>query len=151
MSKQLFASATLAMLMVGGPALAQDAATVKVTENNEYGQILTDGEGRSLYLFTTDTQGQEGTEAQVSCEGECLDAWPPLYSEGEPQAGDGVDASLLGTIQHDGQSMVTYNGWPLYYFARDEEPGQTAGQDIEGFGGEWYLVTPEGNRVEEEG
>jgi hypothetical protein len=38
----------------------------------------------------------------------------------------------------------------LYYFARDESAGDTKGQDIEGFGAEWYLVSPEGEKVEEE-
>jgi predicted lipoprotein with Yx(FWY)xxD motif len=148
MSKHLFVAAAFAALVMSAPASAQDTATVMVSENAEYGQILTDGDGRSLYLFTTDTQGQGDTPAQVSCEGDCLAAWPPLYSDGEPQAGENVDAALLGTIEHDGQSMVTYNGWPLYYYARDEEPGQTNGQNV---GGNWFLVTPAGDMVEETG
>ncbi len=48
----------------------------------------------------------------------------------------------------DGRRQVTYNGWPLYTFVKDTAPGNTAGQDVEGFGGEWYLVTPEGEHVE---
>ncbi|MDZ5697171.1 hypothetical protein [Chelativorans sp. M5D2P16] len=141
--------AVAALMLPAVPAFAQDAAMVQVAESEEYGQYLTDGEGRALYLFTADTQGQGDTQAQVSCEGECLDAWPPFYTQGEPQAGDMADASLLGTIDHEGQIMVTYNGWPLYYFARDEGAGATSGQDIESFGGEWYLVSPEGEQIEE--
>jgi predicted lipoprotein with Yx(FWY)xxD motif len=40
--------------------------------------------------------------------------------------------------------QVTYNGWPLYYFAPDEQPGDTKGHEVDGFGAEWYVVTPEG-------
>jgi len=63
-------------------------------------------------------------------------------------ANPAVRAQLLGTVQRrDGAMQVTYNGWPLYYYARDQNPGDTNGQDVEGFGGEWYLVTPEGHPV----
>lgn len=43
--------------------------------------------------------------------------------------------------------MVPYNGWPLYYFVEDAAPGDTRGHLIEEFGGEWYLVTPEGEKA----
>lgn len=151
MSRLVSISAALAATtLFAVPALAQDGAMVKIAESADHGQYLTDGEGRALYLFTADTQGQGDAQAQVSCEGECLDAWPPYYTEGEPQAGEMADASLLGTIEHDGKMMVTYNGWPLYYFVRDTEPGDATGQEIESFGGEWYLVRPDGTEVEGE-
>lgn len=143
------ASATLAALMLSAvPAFAEDAATVKVSESQEYGKYLTDADGRALYLFTADTQGEGEAKAEVSCSGECLQAWPPLYTAGEPQAGDMVDAAKLDTIEHDGKMMVTYSGWPLYYFVKDAGPGQTTGQDVHSYGGEWYLVSPEGEKVE---
>lgn len=147
MLKHLFTSAALAALAL--PALAQDAATVTVAQSDQYGAYLADAEGRALYLFTADTQGEGDTQAEVACSGECLDAWPPLYTEGDPQAGDMANAEMLGTVDYEGKMLVTYNGWPLYYFAKDEGPGQTTGQDVEGFGGEWYLVTPEGEKVAE--
>lgn len=43
--------------------------------------------------------------------------------------------------------QVSYGGWPLYNYVKDQGPGQTTGQDIEGFGGEWYLVSPSGEIV----
>ena len=139
--------------MAGGLAIlscgaAADQAEIQVAQSDQYGPYLADSEGRALYLFTADSQGSGDQEPAVSCSGECLAAWPPLHTTGEPQAGDKVDASKLGTVDHDGQSIVTYNGWPLYYFVKDTQPGQAAGQDIEGFGGEWYLVTPDGEKVE---
>ncbi|MGH6913524.1 MAG: hypothetical protein ACREH3_07425, partial [Geminicoccales bacterium] len=39
---------------------------------------------------------------------------------------------------------------PLYQFAKDAQPGDTKGQDVEGFGAEWYLISPEGEKVEAE-
>jgi predicted lipoprotein with Yx(FWY)xxD motif len=48
---------------------AQDdtATTVMVAETEELGQFLTDSEGRTLYLFTNDTEPGVST-----CGGECL-------------------------------------------------------------------------------
>lgn len=135
-------------LVLAAPAFAQEGTTIQVAQSEEYGQYLVTGEGRPVYLFTTDTQGTADQQAQISCTSEaCLNAWPLVTTSGEPQAGEGADASLLGTVEYEGQEVVTYNGWPLYYFARDEGAEAPQGQDIESFGGEWYLVTPSGEKV----
>jgi predicted lipoprotein with Yx(FWY)xxD motif len=119
------------------------AATVNVAEVGTFGQALVDGEGRSLYLFTNDTQNS-GTS---SCEGECLVNWPPLFTNGDPVAGEGVDEAMLGTITlPDGTTQVTYNGWPLYYYIDDTAAGDANGQ---GVGGVWFLVTPAGEMIEQ--
>lgn len=95
---------------------------------------LVDGEGRSLYLFLPDEQGES------TCYDQCAENWPPL--EGEVEPGEGVDPALVGSIaRDDGTNQVTYNGWPLYYFAADFEPGETNGQ---GLNDVWFLVTAEG-------
>ena len=119
------------------------AATVNVAEVGTFGEALVDGEGRSLYLFTNDTQNS-GTSA---CEGDCLVNWPPLLTDGDPVAGEGVDEAMLGTITlPDGTTQVTYNGWPLYYYIDDTAAGDANGQ---GVGGVWFLVTPAGEMIEQ--
>ena len=116
-------------------------ATVEVSESAEFGPILVDGEGRSLYLFTNDTQNSGAS----TCTDDCLAKWPPLLTDGDPVPGEGVDEALLGTItRDDGTTQVTYNGWPLYTFADDTAPGDTNGQ---GVGDVWFLVTPAGEAV----
>ncbi|HVS66156.1 MAG TPA: hypothetical protein VMT85_21940, partial [Thermoanaerobaculia bacterium] len=56
---------------------------------------------------------------------------------------------LLGTLQRrDGSTQVTYGGWPLYTYAQDAGPDSIEGQDVHGSGGEWYLVSPQGERIE---
>jgi len=130
------------------PALGQDATTIQTGEAEEFGEYLVTGEDRPVYLFTTDTQGTADAEAGISCTSqECLDAWPLVTTQGDPQAGGNADAEMLGTAQHEGQTVVTYNGWPLYLFAKDEGADTPQGQDIESFGGEWYLVTPAGEEL----
>ena len=105
--------------------------------STDLGDVLADGEGRTLYLFNPDAQGDP------TCYDECADAWPALV--GEVQAGDGVDASLLGSATRtDGAVQVTYNGWPLYYFSGDVAPGDTNGQ---GLNDVWWVVDATGNAV----
>ena len=147
-----FLSSAAVTLAVAVPASAQDAITIHVAEREEYGHYLVAGEDRPVYLFTTDTRGTDDQEPQISCTSEeCLDAWPLVTPSGDPQAGEGADSSKLGTTEYEDEQVVTYNGWPLYYFARDEGADAPQGQDIESFGGEWYLVTPAGEEVHDSG
>jgi len=151
----LFATALI------GFTFAQDmgGVTVGVAQSDAHGPYLVDGEGYSLYLFADEARRGQGPErmtegvreAAVSCTGDCLDAWPALTSEAEVTAGDGLEPALLYTAEVDGRSQVVYDGWPLYTFARDEEPGQTVGQAVNGFGGTWYLVAPSGTAVGPDG
>lgn len=122
-------------------------ARVAVEQQEPYGTYLTDADGRTLYLFTADTQGQSS-----ACYDACAEAWPPLLAMGEPTAAaSAVDGGMLGTIERrDGSMQVTYNGWPLYYYREDQGAGEVTGQDIHSFGGEWYLVSPQGTQLEAE-
>ena len=55
---------------------------------------------------------------------------------------------MIGSFTRpDGIVQATYNGWPLYRFAEDFAPGDINGHDFEEFGGEWYLLTPEGHAL----
>jgi predicted lipoprotein with Yx(FWY)xxD motif len=121
--------------------------TVMVSESADYGSILTNNEGMSLYVFMADTQN--GGASTCNADDGCSTEWPPLVSEGQPVAGEGVDAAMLGTItREDGTMQVTYNGWPLYLFEEDGAPGDVNGQGLEEFGGLWYLVSPTGEAIQ---
>lgn len=134
---------------------AEEAASVPVTvavigivNSSEYGPYLTDGQGRAIYLFEGDEQGGAEGSAVSTCYEDCAKAWPPVTTTDRPRLVGQVDESLVGTTERrDGTEQVTYNGWPLYHFAKDFGPRETTGQDIEDFGAEWYLVTPEGEKV----
>jgi predicted lipoprotein with Yx(FWY)xxD motif len=143
MSLLAFASAVLA----AGPALA-DAVKLQTEKSAKYGTYVTDAKGRALYMFQADKQGQGQTKAQSNCYDACAKAWPPLIAEGSPEAGSNIDKSKIDTVERkDGSKQVTYNGWPLYYFVKDKGKGDTTGQDVKGFGAEWYLLTAGGERV----
>ena len=122
-------------------AASGGAATVD-TKAGAAGDYLTDATGRTLYLWVADTS------TTSTCAGSCASAWPPLTTNGAPQAGSGVQASLLGTsVRSDGTTQVTYAGHPLYYFADDTAPGDTMGQGSNGFGALWWEVTPAGAAI----
>ncbi len=115
-------------------------AAVKVGKNDQLGSFLVDDKGMTLYLFTKDTPNTS------NCYDKCATTWPPLLTTGKAASGNGVDASKLGTTQRkDGTTQVTYNGWPLYYYAKDKAAGDVTGQDV---GGVWFVVSPAGDKVE---
>ncbi|NUT49261.1 MAG: hypothetical protein HOV94_18430 [Saccharothrix sp.] len=103
------------------------------------GEVVQDGDGRTLYRFDKDTPDP----AKSNCEGQCAVTWPPLLTDGTPQL-QGVDPALVSTVKRaDGTQQVTLAGWPLYTYAKDEAPGQWKGQ---GVGGTWFVVQPNGKR-----
>ncbi len=112
-------------------------SALAVAQDPTLGQIMTDGSGRTLYVFMNDTPGTS------NCYDACAQKWPALYAAGTTDVKEGAQASLLGTtVRKDGTIQVTYNGRPLYYWASDVKPGDTLGQ---GVGSVWFVVTPAGD------
>lgn len=134
-------AATTSASTSGGASAA--AATIDVADNQSLGPILTDADGNTVYLFEKD-------EADESyCSGECASVWPPVTTDGDAQAGDGADASLLTTIERDdGTQQVAYDGHPLYLYQGDSKPGDANGNGLDQFGAEWYALTPDGSTAE---
>lgn len=103
------------------------------------GRILTDANGRSLYLFDEDERNRS------HCFAGCADVWPPVLVSGRPRAGAGVSAKRLTTTRRGKSArQLVYAGHPLYRLDADTRAGQTQG---EGFGGTWWLVAPSGHRI----
>jgi predicted lipoprotein with Yx(FWY)xxD motif len=117
---------------------AKAAASVKLADN-PLGKVLVDSEGRTLYLFTKDTS------TASNCSAACASTWPPLITSGTPALGAGLDAALFGTIvRTDGTNQVTFNGHPIYYYAKDANPGDTTGQKV---GGVWFAIDAHGTPI----
>jgi predicted lipoprotein with Yx(FWY)xxD motif len=127
-----------------GAAPAEDGAVAGTTikaSGSEFGTILFGPDDGAIYLFDK----EKGTTSE--CYGACAEAWPPVLTEGEPQAGSGAKAGLLGTTERtDGSTQVTYAGHPLYYYAHDP-PGEVLCHDVEEFGGLWLVIEPSGVAV----
>jgi predicted lipoprotein with Yx(FWY)xxD motif len=105
------------------------------------GTVLVTSRGYAMYMFAPDDQ------RQVTCTGLCAATWPPVKIPARARlvAGPGVHADLLGSDPDpSGGRVLTYNGWPLYTYSGDVQPGQDTGQGIDLNGGVWYLMRPSG-------
>ena len=125
---------TMMLGLFGGPvAQAQSTDSILTHVTPGLGPILTDSAGRTLYMFTKDAPGLS------TCYDQCASAWPPLTSASEPVLPDGLPGVLGSTPRTDGSLQVTYNGMPLYYWVKDQQPGDTTGQNV---GGVWFVINP---------
>lgn len=135
--KKLLALAVVLMLLSGLiPAQAQSDATVMLGTSEALGKFLVDGKGMTLYLFTKDAPNVS------NCYDQCAVNWPPLLVEKDASlsAGEGVPGKLGKIERKDGTFQVTYNQWPLYYWVKDGNPGDTTGHKV---GDVWYVINPE--------
>jgi predicted lipoprotein with Yx(FWY)xxD motif len=145
--KKLFALLLVATLLPAAGAASTGGADMELklalkVRNTRYGPILFDGKDRVLYGFTRDKRGGKST-----CYGACARAWPVYFSKGKVKAMRGVRQSLIGTVRRrNGRLQVTYNGWPLYYYAH-EGPREVKCQGVDEFGGLWLVVKPNGRLV----
>jgi predicted lipoprotein with Yx(FWY)xxD motif len=120
-------------------AMEKDGTTITLRDSN-FGPMLFDSNKQAIYVFERDARNE------TVCYGECAEAWPPVITDGRPQAAKGVRASLLGTIERrDGRRQVTYAGKPLYFYAH-EDPGVVLCHNVNLNGGYWWAVGADGKR-----
>jgi len=113
-----------------------------ILSDSRYGKILFDGSGRTLYLFGADG----GTDSH--CYNACATAWPPFVIAHPPVVGQGlVQGSVSTTARTGGGDQVVYAGHPLYYYAGDHAEGEIKCQAVVEFGGGWYVVDGNGNKI----
>ncbi|GAA1086932.1 hypothetical protein [Nocardiopsis composta] len=119
--------------------LGESGIALTVREAGDLGDVVADGDGYTLYLFT-----QDGTEPPFSsCVADCAEQWPPAPADGEVE---GVDEGLVGQVEReDGEEQITLGGAPLYRYAGDVEPGDANGA---GMDGAWFAVAPDGTRID---
>jgi predicted lipoprotein with Yx(FWY)xxD motif len=138
----LLAGSALAVASAPAAESRAEAVPTLTVRSTEFGRILFDGRGQALYAFTRDKRG-----GKSQCYGSCAAAWPVYYAKGTLRAGAGVTKSLIGTVKRrDGRLQVTYNGWPLYFYAH-EGRGEVKCQNVVTHGGTWLVVRPSGRLV----
>lgn len=116
------ASAAAIVLAACGSMMPGAQAAAPATMTNG---VLVGPNGMTLYTFDRDSGGKS------ACNGPCAANWPPLLAQG-PVSGD------FGVItRDDGQQQVTYKGKPLYYWSKDQKPGDKAG---DGFNNIWHVA-----------
>ncbi|MDQ0382198.1 hypothetical protein [Amycolatopsis thermophila] len=135
------AAVLLAALVSGcGPAAPpRPPADLRVTSADVLGDVVTDGQGRTLYRFDLDSPSAS------NCFGACASRWPPAVAGAAAPATDGIAPGLAGVlVRPDGVRQLTLAGWPLYRYLNDTAPGQANGQGVDGT---WFAVTPAGAKA----
>jgi predicted lipoprotein with Yx(FWY)xxD motif len=86
------------------------------------GSMLVGSNGMTLYTFDKDAAGS----GKSLCNGPCAGNWPPLY------AADGSTASGDWSIvtREDGKRQWAFRGKPLYFWVKDQKPGDTTGDGV---------------------
>jgi len=107
---------------------------VELGTNSTFGKYLTDTNGKSLYFFASDADGNS------TCSGNCATTWPAFLMESETIPA-GLLAADFGVITRaDGTEQTTYKGWPLYSFSGDDAADEITG---DGTGGTWFVAKPD--------
>lgn len=111
-----------------GPAL-------QVLSTDEVDKYLADDKGMTIYYFKNDVEGKS------NCVDDCLANWP-LVKAGDYEVPEGYDKADFGKItrEDNGEDQLTYKGYPLYYFVKDESQGDMNGEGVKGV---WHIVNNE--------
>ena len=96
------------------------------TATTDFGEALVDAGGMSLYGFLNDTGGIS------ACYDACAETWPPVLVDGSDLPA-GLDAAVFSVSERtDGTHQLVAGDWPLYLYAPDTAPGDTAGGNGDG-------------------
>jgi predicted lipoprotein with Yx(FWY)xxD motif len=132
---------TLIALVIVVTACAGDAnTTTKLSSRSgPYGDYVVDGEGRAVYAFSGDANGQS------ACLTNCATVWPPVTVEKIPRVEGVMDSAQLVVIRRpDGMRQLSYAGQPLYFSATDRAGAEPWAHYAMSFGGRFTLVSPTG-------
>ena len=91
--------------------------------------VMTGPNGMTLYTFDKDVPGS----GKSVCNGQCATNWPPFAAPANEGAGG--DWSIV--TRDDGSKQWACAGKPLYYYAKDQQPGDVTGDN---FNKIWHVV-----------
>lgn len=93
------------------------------------GGVLAGATGMTLYTFDRDLAGS----GKSVCNGPCAANWPPLSASDSARPG----AEYTVISRDDGKKQWALKGKPLYYWAKDQKPGDKTG---DGFNSVWRVA-----------
>ena len=123
-TSSLFAALVFSILAVGTATAAGPA--VKTADG-----VLVGANGMTLYTFDKDPAGG----GKSVCNGPCAGNWPPLMAG----AGDSASGDYSIVTRDDGSKQWALKGKPLYYWVKDQTPGDKTGG---GFNKVWNVAKP---------
>jgi predicted lipoprotein with Yx(FWY)xxD motif len=112
------------------------ATKLSITKVSE--KYMVDAKGYSLYIFDDDNVSNVSTCYDTNTSS-CATIWPPFYEDiTNENISNDLNVSLFTTVTRtDGKKQISYNGKPLYYFAKDVKAGDINGDWIKS---DWHLV-----------
>ncbi len=119
---------------ISTPTASAQAPTVVLVPQGDLGMVLSDPDGWTLYTWEGDAEGVS------NCYDACAGVWPPFTITDDLISPDDLPASLGLIDRGDGSWQATVDNWPLYYFSRDNVPGDINGNMINGFGATWWIM-----------
>jgi predicted lipoprotein with Yx(FWY)xxD motif len=137
--KAALAVASIALAAACGSAAAgtsthQASGVIHTAQNASLGsRVLVNSKGLTLYTLSAERNGR------FICTGACTQLWKPLLAKG---AGHTAGIGSLGTVMRPGGggTQLTYQGRPLYTFAKDSAPGDASGNGFKDVG-TWRAAT----------
>jgi predicted lipoprotein with Yx(FWY)xxD motif len=114
-------------LVLASALFATVATAETVAPARNEGGMLVGNNGMTLYVFDKDSAGKS------ACNGPCAANWPPLMAA----EGDQASGNWSVITRDDGSKQWAYKSKPLYFWAKDQKPGDKTG---DGFNGVWHLA-----------
>ena len=112
---------------------------VLIMNNSKSNSYLADVNGLAIYYNKTDTQGTSSADPKSTCTGNCLSTWS-IFDQSQAVAPSLLkSADFKEFTRPDGQTQLSYKGWPLYQYSGDSTSGDAKG---DGISKTWYLVKP---------
>jgi predicted lipoprotein with Yx(FWY)xxD motif len=112
-------------------AIAAGCASMSAAPDKTADGVLVGSSSMTLYVFDRDAAGS----GKSVCNGPCATNWPPLMAAGTDAASG--DWSVI--TRDDGAKQWAYKGKPLYFWVKDQKPGDRTG---DGFNNVWHLARP---------
>jgi len=93
--------------------------------------VLVGAKDMTLYTFDRDAAGS----GKSVCNDKCAVLWPPLAAD----AGATARGDWSVVTRNDGSKQWAHKGKPLYYWIKDQKPGDTTGDKVNNV---WHVVKP---------
>jgi predicted lipoprotein with Yx(FWY)xxD motif len=98
-------------------------------------EVVAGSNGMTLYVFDKDVAGS----GKSTCNGPCAANWPPLIASDFAVASEGGSNDLSLIKRDDGKQQWALKGKPLYYWVKDQKPGDKTGDGVNNV---WHVAKP---------
>lgn len=139
----LIATLVVAAAERGAPKAGASGISSVYLRKTKIGKILVNTAGTTLFEFSKDRRKKDSCVQVAGCSSN----WIPQPETTKLTAGPGVHASLLSTINVEGERQLTYAGHPLYIDSASSGPAQTSYVGTKEFGGTWDAINAKGQAV----